>query len=1147
MKKLSDHAFNVHEQFGEDGIIEKIFGIIGVSSKICVEFGAWDGFHLSNTANLWAKKGWKGILMELDAERFKQLVENTKNYKCHCIQAKVEASGQNTLDEILKRAGVTEQVDLLSIDIDGDDYHIFNSLSETKPRLVICEYNPTIPPEIELVAEPGNYFGCSALSLVKLAEKKGYKLIAVTDTNCFFVRETEFSHFADYETSLPAIAVTKHLTYFVTGFSGDYLFSQKPVFGCGNPTSQKFTFKQGDLFFMPDGFGLSDKSNTDIVKSAECQLQKLNQQKKNLGKGADLPMVKKFIRHPKKTAKFLLQKAKAIIRHPRKAAHGIFPNARMFAKQAHAGGPLRLRRVKNASGGLDAEFLREIAARFDIKAFVETGTYFGETTAAAAKIFDQVYTIELSPELARQATVRLAPFPNVQVIEGDSSKALAHILPKLRGRALFWLDGHYSEGNTARGEGGNTPIIEELRAIQDAGIKDAIILVDDLHLFQKVTYQGSDAPSIYGYPDIHQLRQTIWELGENYQFFVLGACALAFPGSLNASAAPMLQALTVSRLSGGDKQALQEVIEAEAAIIRAGTEDREFLRDLHRQFVNSEKYGLGLHYRYWVALGNIGDKKFAEAAADLDALVKQGFDHCRLKFHLENSLKASGQASRVNPPLHLQPGQDALGILQAAGLWQPGQPLRLHLGCGENWFDSYVNIDYPPSEHSVQTKIGADIFADITSLNFPPQSVDEIRLHHVFEHFTRPQAMALLIRWHEWLKPGGKLHIETPDIMGCAEQLVSNIPYRLKQAVLRHCFGSHEAHWATHYDGWHAEKYQRVLTALGFTVECRRWRWPHEPYLANVEAFATKTRQLDRADLIAVADSILEEFMVAKVPSERAMWDIWRKQMRKLLNVNAQSGTVSQSNWKHRLIGLRICDESVETTAQGFNDDNPATNGEYLLLWTVLRFGDTVFDVGANIGQWSLQALEACQGLHLHAFEPFPDTFTRLQHTLDGFTAAKHQIAFSDQIGEHMFFSFGDDATLSGMNSLHRRPGVEEHLKISAAPTKVSTETLDHFCREHGVDKIHFLKLDVEGAELAVLRGAAELLNLRRIGLIQFEYGGTWKDAGAKLRDAFEILNSQGYEIHRVIADGLIHVARWNDALENFRYANYLAIAPDVE
>jgi putative sugar O-methyltransferase len=102
---------------------------------------------------------------------------------------------------------------------------------------------------MELVPAPGNYFGCSALSLVNLAEKKGYKLVAVTDSNCLFVAAPDFPRFADYETSLPRIAVTRHLTHLITGYAGDYLLSREPTYGCGASSAQKFA--QGEPFFFP--------------------------------------------------------------------------------------------------------------------------------------------------------------------------------------------------------------------------------------------------------------------------------------------------------------------------------------------------------------------------------------------------------------------------------------------------------------------------------------------------------------------------------------------------------------------------------------------------------------------------------------------------------------------------------------------------------------------------------------------------------------------------------------------------------------------------------------------------------------------------------------------------------------------------------
>ena len=247
MKKLSDYAYNVYSQFGEDGIIEKIFKILKPSSKVCIEVGAWDGFYLSNTANLWTN-GWKGILIEGNENKYLSLVENVKGYNCHCIKAFVGYERHNSLENILKREGIFDEIDFLSIDIDGNDYYIFESLKDLSPRLIACEFNPSIPVHMDLIPDKDNFFGCSALSLINLAEKKDYRLIAMSDANCFFVRSIDFKKFKRYNINLRSIALTTHLTYFITGFDGAYILSRKPAFGCTVPSTQKF---KGEYYAFP--------------------------------------------------------------------------------------------------------------------------------------------------------------------------------------------------------------------------------------------------------------------------------------------------------------------------------------------------------------------------------------------------------------------------------------------------------------------------------------------------------------------------------------------------------------------------------------------------------------------------------------------------------------------------------------------------------------------------------------------------------------------------------------------------------------------------------------------------------------------------------------------------------------------------------
>jgi FkbM family methyltransferase len=838
---------------------------------------------------------------------------------------------------------------------------------------------------------------------------------------------------------------------------------------------------------------------------------------------------------------------------------------------------LTLPRVKSATGPLEPAFLTQLAEVFGLQVFIETGTFMGNTTAIAGGVFSEVHTIELSAELAAKARARFAEQPRIRVHQGDSAELLSKILARLTTPALFWLDGHYSEGITARGRS-NTPILDEIAAIARSGRKDAVILVDDLRLFERRPLSVGAASSLHGYPTVNELHAAVRAIDPDYQFFVFGDVALAFPGTAGVTVSPLILALTISRLFDGNNLPEDEVIAAECLLAQASGGEREVLGELPAAFAATESHGLGLHYRLWQAHALFGEGKVPEAKHHFQEVLRLGFNHWRVRWYLAVASHAAGDhrlagelldallqivpdfaaarelrqtltlpapapvpATASERPL-LAPGQNALAQLVAAGIHRAGGSLRLHLGCGEQHFDGYVNIDYPPSEHSCQTRIGADVFADITKLQFPPQSVDEIRLHHVFEHFKRAEALALLIRWHETLKLGGRLHLETPDLDGCAHQLVSEIPFAVKQVVIRHCFGSQEAGWANHYDGWTAERYQHVLSRFGFNVQTKNWSWPHPPHLANVEAVATKKQNLSRSELLAVADEILSEYMTVDVPSERGMCEVWCQAMRDFLA--ASEPPPAPKAPQNQPVEIAILPPSPASEAAGFDDDNCATNGENFVIKSLLRPGQLVLDVGANVGDWSRQALACAPGIRLHSFEPAPDTFATLQKNLSGQDVTLHQVALSERAGETTLFRYADRPEFSGMNSRYRRPEVEQRLRLQTAPTTVSTQTLDEFCTQENFNLIDFLKIDTEGSELDVLRGAQNLLANGRLKLIQFEYGGTYRDAGITLRQVHELLAAADYQLFRIAAKGLVAIPQWNEQLENYRYANYLAVAP---
>lgn len=224
-KRLIDSSLNIYSQFGEDGIVKKIFEIMGTTSKIAVEFGAWDGFHLSNTAALWSTDiSWKGVLIEGDKERFKELKRNTAFFNVLAINEWVGINQDDCLEAILEQYGITQTIDLLSIDVDGNDYHIFNSLKTMRPRLIICEYNPTIPVTYDVYAPycADNNFGQSVGALNRIAQKKGYALVALTVTNAFYILQEDFYKFAEYETDVRLLDVNDGYITLVTTYDGKY-------------------------------------------------------------------------------------------------------------------------------------------------------------------------------------------------------------------------------------------------------------------------------------------------------------------------------------------------------------------------------------------------------------------------------------------------------------------------------------------------------------------------------------------------------------------------------------------------------------------------------------------------------------------------------------------------------------------------------------------------------------------------------------------------------------------------------------------------------------------------------------------------------------------------------------------------------------
>jgi hypothetical protein len=209
-------------------------------------------------------------------------------------------------------------------------------------------------------------------------------------------------------------------------------------------------------------------------------------------------------------------------------------------------------------------------------------------------------------------------------------------------------------------------------------------------------------------------------------------------------------------------------------------------------------------------------------------------------------------------------------------LLQPRPGARLHLGCGDVYLRGYLNVDYPPGLGVASGASRPDLAADIVTLDAPERALAEVRLHHVFEHFERAVALALLVRWFEWLEPGGVLTVETPDFERCVEGFADRSPEE-QSIILRHLFGSQEAPWARHLDGWSARRFREVLARLGFErIDTGATVSDERGLLVNVLVRAEKpSPAAPREARAAAAVAILRQAMNGTNPTEERLAARW--------------------------------------------------------------------------------------------------------------------------------------------------------------------------------------------------------------------------------------------------------------------------------
>jgi FkbM family methyltransferase len=222
------------------------------------------------------------------------------------------------------------------------------------------------------------------------------------------------------------------------------------------------------------------------------------------------------------------------------------------------------------------------------------------------------------------------------------------------------------------------------------------------------------------------------------------------------------------------------------------------------------------------------------------------------------------------------------------------------------------------------------------------------------------------------------------------------------------------------------------------------------------------------------------------------------------------------------------------------------TNGELLVQKVILKHFPTdrdlvVFDVGANIGEWSAQLLKATEyrsGSHslLCAFEPVSSTMRMLQANLQGLSSGWNVMPVQRALSDRQCVSRISVVEEScGINAIVPDP------KVAIKRTEeIELTTIDDYCQANDISELALLKIDAEGHDFFVLRGARRSLEQKKIHVVQFEYNSRWVWSRATLFDVFEYVKNLDYRVGKVTPKGIEFYDSWDEELEKFVEGNYL-------
>jgi hypothetical protein len=206
---IAEAEFRVFSQWGEDGIIQYLLSKVPIVNRVFVEFGVED-YHESNTRFVLVNNNWSGLVIDCDEDCVAK-IRQPDLYWRYDLTALCAFVNRDNVNQLIEEAGISDDIGLLSIDVDGNDYWIWEAIAVVSPRIVIVEYNSlfgsrhavTIPYDANFnrtrAHYSGLYFGASLPAMCRLARQKGYVFAGSNSAGCnaFFVRQDVASNIVE--------------------------------------------------------------------------------------------------------------------------------------------------------------------------------------------------------------------------------------------------------------------------------------------------------------------------------------------------------------------------------------------------------------------------------------------------------------------------------------------------------------------------------------------------------------------------------------------------------------------------------------------------------------------------------------------------------------------------------------------------------------------------------------------------------------------------------------------------------------------------------------------------------------------------------------------------------------------------------------